>query len=392
MKGKRTPIEVSLAISDAVKACDVDVISAYPITPQTHIVEHLSEIVANGELDAEFIKVESEQTAMAACIGAAAMGARTFTATASQGLSLMSEIVFIASSLRMPIVMVLANRSLSGPISIWNDHSDVMSCRDCGWVQVFAENGQEAHDLTIIAYRIGEDKRVILPVMVNLDGFMLTHIIEPIYLLDTKEVQEWLPPYEPVITLDPDHPVTMGPVGVPDIYTESKKQELVAINESLPVVREVFEDFGKTFGRTYNLIETYLADDADILLVIMGGLAETAKVAIDHMREKGWKVGSLRFRLWRPFPLEDFLNAVKNCKGLAVIDRAINFGGAGNPVLLEVKGALYGKKDAPIVTNFTLGLGGRDVPVDLFEEPIKKTMEAIEGKPQKDFEILGLRE
>jgi pyruvate ferredoxin oxidoreductase alpha subunit len=215
---ERKGMEVSIGIAEAASACDVDVIAAYPITPQTHVVEHLSEIVADGELDAEFMPVESEHAAMSACCGSAAAGARTFTATASQGLALMHEILFIASSLRLPMVMVVANRALSGPISIWNDHSDVMTERDVGWIQVFAENGQEAVDLVVQAFKISEDKRVLLPAMVHFDGFVLSHMVEPIELLSRDEVKTFLPDYEPQHRLDIDNPITMGPVGVPEVY------------------------------------------------------------------------------------------------------------------------------------------------------------------------------
>lgn len=221
---KRIGLEASIAVAEVVGLCDADVISAYPITPQTHIVEHLSEMVANGELQAAFVPVESEHSAMSVCCGTAATGARTFTATSSQGLALMHEILFIASALRLPIVMAVANRSLSGPISIWNDHSDVMAERDIGWVQIFAENAQEALDLTIWGFRLAEDQRVSLPVAVNFDGFILTHTIEPVLMPDRESVQAFLPAFKPLMRLDVDQPITMGPVGIPDIYTEAKKR------------------------------------------------------------------------------------------------------------------------------------------------------------------------
>lgn len=227
--GKRIGLEVSLAVSEAVKMARVDAVAAYPITPQTHIVEELSQMVADGDLDADFIMVESEHSAMSACCGTSAVGARTFTATAAQGLALMHEILFIASGLRLPIVMAIANRALSAPISIWGDHSDVMAERDTGWIQFFAETGQEAFDLTIQAFKIAEDKRVLTPAAVNLDGFTLSHVIEPFDMPDQEEVDAFLPTFEPQVILDPDNPVTMGPVGFPEIYTEIKKQQ----NEAL---------------------------------------------------------------------------------------------------------------------------------------------------------------
>ena len=226
---KRVGMEVSIAAAEAVKQANVDVISAYPITPQTHVVEHLSELVANGELDAEFIPVESEHSALSVCLGSEASGARSFTCTSSQGLALMSEITFIASALRLPIVMVIANRTLSAPISIWNDHSDVMSIRDCGWIQLFAENGQDVYDNMFCAYRMAEDRDVLLPVIVNMDGFTLSHVIEPIELIEQEKVDQFLPPYKPLHRLHPDHPITIGGIALPTIFLETKKAHEVAL-------------------------------------------------------------------------------------------------------------------------------------------------------------------
>jgi pyruvate ferredoxin oxidoreductase alpha subunit len=235
--GKPVGMEVSIAIAEAARLADADIVAAYPITPQTHVVEHLAELVADGELDADFVPVESEHSALSICCGTSAVGARTFTATSSQGLALMHEILFIAASLRLPIVMVVANRALSGPINIWNDHSDVMANRDVGWIQVFAENGQEALDLTLWAFRVAEDKRVSLPVMVNFDGFLLSHVIEPVVLPEAAAVRKFIPPFEPLHRLDVDDPRSMGPVGIPDIYTEAKKAQLeVLLGSAGPAV------------------------------------------------------------------------------------------------------------------------------------------------------------
>ena len=304
---KRIGIEVSLGVSEAVKLANVDCIAAYPITPQTHIVEHLSEIVANGELDAEFIPVESEHSAMSVCCGCSAAGARTYTATSSQGLALMNEIVFIVPSLRLPIVMTVADRSLSGPISIWNDHTDVMSVRDCGWIQFFVENGQEAFDAHLQAFKIAEDKRVLLPVMVHMDGFILTHMIEPIEFLEKEEVNKFLlDRYYPEIQLNPEKPVTMGPVGIPEIYTEAKKAHDHVLQNSKQVILEVWKEFGDIFGRYFNPVETYKIEDAEIVVLTMGSYGETATVAIDELRKEGEKAGLIKLRLWRPFPFEEF--------------------------------------------------------------------------------------
>lgn len=389
---KKVGIEVSLAISEAVGAADVDLIAAYPITPQTHIVEHLSEMVANGELDAEFIPVESEHAAMSVCIGSSAAGARTYTATSSQGLALMHEIVYIAPALRMPIVMTVANRALSGPISIWNDHSDIMSERDCCWIQTFAENGQEVFDLTLHAFKVAEHPDVLLPVMVNLDGFTLTHMIEPVELMNQAEAKKYLKPYKPKLTLDPKHPVTMGAVGIPQVYTEAKKQYESAIQASKKVIVDAWNEFGKLYGRKYKPIETYKTKGAEIVLMTMGSISETAMTAIDSMRGKGIPVGLMRFRLWRPFPLQEFQRAVKGIKTLAVVDRALSYGAQGGPVHMEVKSALYDQKDRPFVFGFVAGLGGRDVTVDMFEEIVTKALNYTKKGKGPVYEMIGVRE
>jgi len=385
-------MEVSIAVAEAVKLCDVDVVSAYPITPQTHIVEHLSELVADGELDAEFIPVESEHTAMSVCVGASATGARVYTATSSQGLALMHEILYIASSLRLPIVMTVANRSLSAPISIWNDHSDIMAERDIGWIQTFAVNGQEVYDLTFHAFRVAEDERVQLPVVVNMDGFVLTHMIEPIQLAEEKQVKEYLPPRKPILTLHPDKPVTMGPVGVPEIYSEAKRQLEVALLQSKPVIIEAWENFYRIFGRKYQPIETYKAKDAEIILITMGSLTETAMLAVDEMRERGEKVGLVYIRLWRPFPHEEFLSAVKKAKILVVLDRAIVYGTNSGPVYTEIRSSLYDVKNKPFIQGFVAGLGGRDVPVERFFEMVEKAKQMAKKAKGPQYIHLDVRE
>ena len=335
---KRIGMEASIAVAEAVGLCDTDVVAAYPITPQTHIVEHLSELVADGHLNADFVPVESEHSAMSVCCGSSAAGARTYTATSSQGLALMHEILFIASALRLPIVMSVANRSISGPISIWNDHSDIMAQRDIGWVQMFAENAQEALDLTIWSFRLAEDKRVSLPTILNFDGFIVSHTIEPVLMPDREQVQAFLPVFEPLMRLDVDRPVSMGPVGIPDIYTEARHVQQHVLTESDGPIRETLKELGDHFGRYYQPVETYRADDAEVLLLTMGALGETAMTAVDQYRKtKGNKVGLVRLRLWRPFPFEDLLNAVGDRSVLGVIDRTISFGGPIGPVASEVK-------------------------------------------------------
>ncbi len=389
--GKRVGMEVSIAAAEAVKQANVDVISAYPITPQTHVVEHLSELVANGELDAEFFCVESEHSALSVCLGSEATGARSFTCTSSQGLALMSEITYIASALRLPIVMIISNRTLSAPINIWNDHSDVMSIRDCGWIQFFAENGQDVYDHVFIAYRLGEDRNVLLPVIINMDGFTLSHVIEPIELIDQEKIDQFLPPYKPVLSLHPDRPVTMGGIALPGIFTETKKAQEMAIQSSMPKILETWEAFGEMTGRYYHPIETYKAEDAETLLVTMGSFGETASAAVDKMREEGRSVGLVKIRLWRPFPFDALKNASLNAKQLVVIDRAISVGACG-PVASEVKAALYGEVQRPSVYNFVAGLGGRDVaPSDFIKMVDKAEIEIEEGK-KEGFEIYGVRE
>ena len=389
--GKRVGMEVSIAAAEAVKQANVDVISAYPITPQTHIVEHLSELVANGEMDAEFFCVESEHSALSVCVGAAATGARTFTCTSSQGLALMSEITYIASGLRLPILMILSNRTLSAPLSIWNDHSDTMSIRDCGWVQFFVENGQEVYDHVFVSYRLAEDKKVLFPVIINMDGFILSHVIEPIELIQQEKIDQFLPPYQPVHQLHPDHPVTMGAFALPSIFAETKKAQEEALRSSMPKILETLKAFGDMTGRYYRPVESYRTEDADTLLVTMGSCGETASVAVDKMREAGRSVGLVKIRLWRPFPFDDLKKATLHAKQLVVIDRAISVGACG-PVASEVKAALYGGDQRPSVYNFVAGISGRDVTPSDFVKMVDKAEIEIEEGNKEGFEIYGVRE
>ena len=392
MMGKRVGMEVSIAAAEAVKQANVDVISAYPITPQTHIVEHLSELVANGELDAEFIPVESEHTAMSVCVGSEAAGARSFTCTSYQGLALMSEIVFITSGLRLPVVMILANRTLSSPLSIWNDHSDAMSIRDCGWIQYFVENGQEVYDHVFVAYRMAENRDVLIPVIINMDGFILSHVIEPIEFIDQDKIDQFLPPYKPLYRLHPDQPVTMGAFALPSIYAETKKAQEVALQSSMPKILETWKAFGDMTGRYYNPIETYRTEDAETLLITMGSFGETASVTVDRMREQNRSVGLVKIRLWRPFPFDAFRKAVLGAKNLVVIDRAVSVGGPGGPVASEVKAALYGDQIRPSIYNFVAGISGRDVAPSDFAKMVDKAEIEIEEGKVDGYEIYGVRE
>ena len=388
--GKRVGMEVSIAAAEAVKQANVDVISAYPITPQTHIVEHLSELVANGEFDAEFFCVESEHSALSVCVGAAATGARTFTCTSSQGLALMSEITYIASGLRLPMLMIISNRTISAPLSIWNDHSDVMSIRDCGWIQFFVENGQEVYDHVFVSYRLAEDRNVLLPVIINMDGFILSHVIEPIELIQQEKIDQFLPPYQPLHRLHPDRPMTMGAFALPSIFAEAKKAQEEALRSSMPQIIETWEAFGDMTGRHYHPVETYNTEDADTLLVTMGSCSETASVAVDKMRGEGRSVGLVKIRLWRPFPFDDFKRATLHAKQLVVIDRAISVGACG-PVASEVKAALYGNDQRPSVYNFVAGISGRDVTPSDFVKMVDKAEIEIEEGNKEGFEIYGVR-
>jgi len=388
----RKGIEVSIAMSEAVAQADVDVIAAYPITPQTHIVEHLSEIVANGDLDAEFVPVDSEHSAMSVCCGSSAVGARTFTSTSSQGLALMSEIFFIASSMRLPMVMALANRSLSGPLSIWNDHTDTMMVRDAGWIHVFVENGQESYDNIFCGFRMSEDPSVMLPVAINFDGFILTHMIEPIEFEDDELIKRYLPEFKMKNALHPDSPVSMGCFGMPEIYTEAQMGREDGIVNSYPKIVEAWDEWGKLTGRYYKPIETYKADDADYCIVTMGSYGETAMEVVDTLREEGEKVGVIRIRLWRPFPFDDFREAVKGKKTLIVIDRAISFGGPGGPVASELRSALYNQEGAPAIVNYIAGLAGRDVSRKDFRNIILEGKDKANKGDTGGFTLYGLRE
>ena len=389
---ERVGIEVSLAVGEVVKLANADVIAAYPITPQTHIVESLAEQVANGELDAAYIPVESEHSAMSACMGASAVGARTFTATAGQGLELMHEVLYVVSSMRLPVIMAVANRALSGPLNVWGDHSDAMAVRDTGWIQMFVENGQEAVDNVLCAFRIGEDQRVSLPVMVHIDGFHLSHMIEPLYLPERSEVERFLPPYQPSSPLDPARPVTMGDFAPPIIYSEAKWAQEVNLRASKAVILECWDRFGKSFGRFYHPVESYRSEDAKVLLLTMGSFGETAGVAVDSLRAEGKSVGLIKLRLWRPFPFEELRQAVRNAEVLIVLDRALSFGGQGGPVCSEVRSALYGQDKKPKVVSFVGGLGGRDITVDGFEEIINRGIDISRKGSKREFEIYGVRE
>lgn len=390
-KAKRVGMEVSIAISHAVQLARAEAIAAYPITPQTHIVEHLSSMVANGDLEAEFVNVESEHSAMSTCIGMSASGARTYTATSSQGLALMNEILYIASAMRFPIVMTVANRALSGPLSIWNDHSDIMGARDIGWIQIFVENGQEAFDHSVMAFKIAENPKVLLPTIINLDGFILSHVVEALEMVDQKTVDKFLPSYHPRHQLDPKNPVTMGAFGMPEIYTEVKMNHQVTLTESYNHILKVWEEWAALTGRAYKPVESFMTEGAKVVFLIMGCLGEVAQIAVEDMRAQGLPVGLLKLRMWRPFPFQDLREAVGDAELVIVCDRALSLGGPGGPVMSEVRSALYPLAQKPVVLGYIIGLGGRDVPPEAFKDILAKAQVEMEKGPSQEFCLYGVR-
>ena len=386
MAAKMKVIEGSMAVAEAVRACRPAVVSAYPITPQTHIVEDISQMIADGDLqNCEYIRTESEFGAASMIQGAEAAGARSFSATSSQGAVLMYEVLFSIAGMRLPCVMAMANRSVSSPLSIWNDHQDAISARDNGWIQLWAEDNQEAADMIIQAYRIGEDHRVLLPVMVNLDGFIITHTYEPVELYDQKMVDEFLPPYRPVYALDPKNPVTMGSLAQPEVYTEARYMVHRAQMRAKEVIEEVALEFKKKFGRYGGgLIDTYRMEGAEVALIAMGSIVGTMKDAVDKMREEGMPVGVVKVRSYRPFPAEALRDALKDVKCACVIDRDISMGMEG-ALFADLKAALYGKSKTDILS-FIAGMGGRDITIDDFKGMAKKGFARIRGEKVTDME------
>ncbi|AIF69279.1 2-ketoisovalerate ferredoxin oxidoreductase subunit alpha [Palaeococcus pacificus DY20341] len=375
----------------AAKLAKPKVIAAFPITPSTLVPEKISEFVADGELDAEFIKVESEHSAISACVGASAAGVRTFTATASQGLALMHEILFIAAGMRLPIVMAIGNRALSAPINIWNDWQDTISERDTGWLQFYAENNQEALDLILAAFKVAEDERVLLPAMVGFDAFILTHTVEPVEIPDQEVVDEFLGEYVPKHAyLDPERPITQGALGFPAHYMEARYTVWEAMENAREVIKEVFEEFEKKFGRKYHIIEEYRTDDAEIILVTMGSLAGTVKEFVDKKREEGVKIGAAKITVYRPFPIEEIKALAKKAKVLALLEKNISFG-IGGAVYTDVGRALINEKEKPIVLDFILGLGGRDVTFENLEEVVEIARKAMDEGVKEEVYWIGLR-
>ncbi|MEK6530863.1 MAG: pyruvate ferredoxin oxidoreductase [Deltaproteobacteria bacterium] len=360
----QTGLTGNSAVAFAMKQINPDVCAAYPITPSTQVIEDFSSYVADGAVATELITVESEHSAMSACIGASAAGARVMTATSSQGLALMWEMLYIASGMRLPIVITNVNRALSSPINIHCDHSDSMGARDAGWIQLYSETVQEAYDNLFQAVRIAEDKRVLLPVMVCLDGFITSHAIENLNLIEDAEIRKFIGEYSPERhLLDTDNPVTYGAMTLPDAYMVFKQQQSEAMARAKDAVKEVGELFNRSFGRAYGLFEAYRLEDAETAIVIFSSAAGTTKVAVDELRKQGKKVGLLRPRLFRPFPFKELADALKHLKAIAVLDRADSMSGFGGPLFNEMRSALYDVAERPKVIGRIFGLGGRDYKV-----------------------------
>ena len=389
--GVKQVVKGNFATAVAAKLARVDVVPAYPITPSTLFPEQISQYIANGEMDAELLLTESEHSAMSAAIGASAAGARVATATASQGLKLMSEMLFIASGMRLPIVAAIGNRALSAPINIWCDHSDTMAERDSGWMQFYAENNQAALDLMLMAFKIAEDHRVLLPAMVGLDAFVLTHTMEGVDVPLQEEVDEFIPPYKPLYTLDVKNPMTFGSFGTPAHYMEFKYQQWEAMNNARKVIDEVFKEFEEKFGRKYEQVSEYRTDDADIIFITMGSVSGTARAAVDRLREKGIKVGAAKIVVFRPFPHERIREIAKKAKVLAILDRAVSFGMSG-PVFADISGSLINEEKRPMLLDFIIGLGGRDITFRDFDEMTEISMKTLEaGKVEEPVHWINLR-
>jgi len=383
------------AVAQAAKVVNPDVCAAYPITPQTIIVERFSDFVNDGEVDTNFVCVESEHSAMSACVGASATGARVFTATSSQGLFLMYEILFIAASSRLPIMMSITNRAASGPINIHGELSDQLLIRDTGWISSFSENNQEVYDQTILAFRIGEHPDVQLPITVGLDGFILSHALEGVEVVDRQFVADFLPPRQMKYPLVPESPITVGLLCLPDFYYELRYQIEEANNQALRVIPEVFEDWGQRTGRYYKPIETYECEDAEFAFITMGAFAGNAIAAVDDLREQGEKVGVVKIRVFRPWFAEMFYEAIKDIPTLGIVERAHSLGGHQHFQMLasDVFSTLYNKRSMKNVYSHVAGLGGRDLLIPSWKEIYSKCKKwASESKWASETQWVGLRE
>jgi pyruvate ferredoxin oxidoreductase alpha subunit len=382
------------AVANALRQVNPDVCAAYPITPQTEMMQRFSSFVSNGKVKTELILVESEHSAMSSCVGASAAGGRVITATSSQGLALMWEILFIASGTRLPIVMPVVNRALSAPLNIHGDHSDAMGARDSGWIQLWSENAQEAYDNTIQAFRIAEHMDIRLPAMICMDGFIISHSIERIEYLEDEEVENFIGEFKRLNPLlDIEHPVSYGPLILTDYYMEFRKAQDEVESKVSGVVLEVAQDFEKLSGRRYGLFETYRLDDAEIGLVILNSAAGTSKDVVDEFRNKGIKAGLLKPRLYRPYPYKETGEALKHLKAVCVLDRADAFGGSFGPAFLDIATSLYPFKEKPILINKIYGLGGRDYLPGHAELVLNELVDiAKTGKVKSYKEYIGVRE
>ncbi len=391
---KTVALTGNIACAEAMRQIDPDVVAAYPITPQTTIVEEFSTYAANGVVNTEYVTVESEHSALSACVGAAAAGSRVMTATSSQGLALMWEILYIASALRLPIVMHNVNRTLSGPINIHCDHQDSMGARDSGWIQLFCENAQEAYDTTLQAVRIAEDNRVNLPVMVCLDGFIISHAIDRLDILEDDEAKQFVGEFTPSVNmLDPGNPITVGPFdGLHGNFFEFRRDQELATLASLPVIEEIGKEYGRLSGREYGLFETYKLDDAETAMVVLGSTAGTARAVIDELREQGQSVGLLKLRSFRPFPAAQIAKELAGKKAVAALDRSMSPGAIGAPVFHELRSALYDQNERVPVINYIYGLGGRDISMDNIAQVFSDLAVVAGGEPGALVRYLGLKE
>lgn len=382
------------AVAYAMKQINPDVMGAFPITPSTEIPQYFAQYVANGEVDTEFVTVESEHSSMSTCIGAAAAGARAITATSSCGLALMWELLYVAASARLPITLALVTRALTGPININNDHSDAMGARDAGWIQIFAENNQEAYDNYLQAMPISENPDVRLPIMTCQDGFITSHAVENILLEDDATVKEFVGEYHPEnYLLKKENPLAVGPYGISPYYMEAKKAQAEAMKRAKKVILDVGKKFGDVTGRYYGFFESYKLEDADTAVVLIGSSAGTARAAVDELRAQGRKVGMLKVRVFRPFPFEEIAEALSGCKAVAVLDKAESFSAAGGPLFAETRSAMYDLENRPKAINYVYGLGGRDFRVEDCEYIFDQLDEIVStGKTGEVYRHIGQRE
>jgi pyruvate ferredoxin oxidoreductase alpha subunit len=381
------------AVAYAAKQSKVDIVAAYPITPQTIIVERFSKYVADGEVQTGYVCVESEHSALSASIGASLTGARVFTATSSQGLALMHEMLYIASGLRCPIVMGVANRALSAPINIHGDHSDMMGSRDSGWIQIYAENAQEAYDWTLQAFKIAEDKDVQLPVSVNLDGFIITHCMEGVDVLEDALVHQFVQTRKPLFTVDPEKPITIGALCFTDYYYEFKRQQVEAIRNAKGTLDKVCKEYKNVSGRNYGILQTFGTEDAQAAVICLGSTAGTAREVARKLRAQGKKVGVVKLWLYRPFPSEELNAALKNVKSVAVFDKAVSFGARYGALCSDVITALHTVENGPKVFNVIFGLGGRDIQPSDIEFVFNQALETAEtGEVKEETVFLGVRD